>query len=301
MAPRARIAAYKALWSTQDAATASGFTADLVAAIDQAVADGVDVINYSVERHADGLPRCGRGRRSCSPPMRACSSPHRPATAARRRPRSLTRARGSRPSRPARTIAAAEGSVTLGNGAHVRGCIDRGCRPALPPFIDSTAAGLPGANPTAVALCFSAIDNAGVAVLDPAKVAGKIVLCDRGVSARVNKSLAVKEAGGIGMVLANTSSEFAERGLPHRAVGARVGRRSGGAQGLCRDGGCDCEDQRFADCLQRARAAHGVILLARSAAGRRRRHAQARHHRAGAGHPRRLSRLRDSRASASTC
>jgi len=48
MAPRARIAAYKALWSTQDASTASGSTPDLVAAIDQAVADGVDVINYSI-------------------------------------------------------------------------------------------------------------------------------------------------------------------------------------------------------------------------------------------------------------
>jgi len=48
MAPRARVAMYKALWSTQDASTASGFTSDLVAAIDQAVADGVDVINYSV-------------------------------------------------------------------------------------------------------------------------------------------------------------------------------------------------------------------------------------------------------------
>jgi len=48
MAPRARIAAYKALWSTQDGSTASGFNSDLVAAIDQAVAGGVDVINYSV-------------------------------------------------------------------------------------------------------------------------------------------------------------------------------------------------------------------------------------------------------------
>ncbi len=48
IAPRARIAVYKALWSTQDGSQASGFTSDLVAAIDQAVADGVDVINYSV-------------------------------------------------------------------------------------------------------------------------------------------------------------------------------------------------------------------------------------------------------------
>ncbi len=42
-------------------------------------------------------------------------------------------------------------------------------------------------------------------VLDPAKVAGKIVVCDRGTSARVNKSLAVQQAGGVGMILTNTS------------------------------------------------------------------------------------------------
>ena len=42
-------------------------------------------------------------------------------------------------------------------------------------------------------------------MLDPAKVAGKIVVCDRGVNARINKSLAVKEAGGVGMILFNTA------------------------------------------------------------------------------------------------
>ena len=63
----------------------------------------------------------------------------------------------------------------------------------------------------ALALCFAAGDNGGAAVLDPAKVAGKIVVCDRGVNARVDKSLAVQEAGGIGMVLINTSAELGQR------------------------------------------------------------------------------------------
>src|SRR5665648_216683 len=48
MAPRARISMYKALWSNEDGSQSSGFSVDLVAAIDQAVADGVDVINYSI-------------------------------------------------------------------------------------------------------------------------------------------------------------------------------------------------------------------------------------------------------------
>ncbi|PJI51576.1 hypothetical protein CTI14_57625, partial [Methylobacterium radiotolerans] len=37
--------------------------------------------------------------------------------------------------------------------------------------------------------------------LDPAKVAGHIVVCDRGGNARAEKSQVVKDAGGIGMVL----------------------------------------------------------------------------------------------------
>ena len=39
--------------------------------------------------------------------------------------------------------------------------------------------------------------------LDPAKVKGKIVVCLRGITARVEKGEAVHQAGGIGMVLAN--------------------------------------------------------------------------------------------------
>ena len=47
IAPHARIAMYKALWEVAPG-QGSGYTTDLVAAIDQAVADGVDVINYSI-------------------------------------------------------------------------------------------------------------------------------------------------------------------------------------------------------------------------------------------------------------
>ena len=46
MAPAARIAVYKALWHT--GSSASGSTADLVQAIEDATSDGVDVINYSI-------------------------------------------------------------------------------------------------------------------------------------------------------------------------------------------------------------------------------------------------------------
>lgn len=48
MAPRARIAVYKACWLRPLESRASCNTSDLTRAIDAAVADGVDVINYSV-------------------------------------------------------------------------------------------------------------------------------------------------------------------------------------------------------------------------------------------------------------
>ena len=48
IAPRARVAVYKACWLRPDAVRASCNTSDLVNAVDAAVADGVDIINYSV-------------------------------------------------------------------------------------------------------------------------------------------------------------------------------------------------------------------------------------------------------------
>ncbi|GAA6527523.1 S8 family peptidase [Intrasporangium sp. DVR] len=201
IAPRARVAAYKALWSTETGDTASGRGGDLVAAIDQAVADGVDVINYSISgsqtNFADGaeIAFLFAARAGVFVAASAGNSGPAASTVAHPSPWITTVAAGTH-------NRASHGSVTLGNGQTYQGA-SLAAQSVTAPFIDSTTAGLPGADPTKVALCYSSADGGNV--LDPAKVAGKIVLCDRGTTARTNKSLAVKEAGGVGMVLTNTA------------------------------------------------------------------------------------------------
>jgi hypothetical protein len=203
IAPRARIAVYKALWSTQDGAEASGFTSDLVAAIDQAVADGVDVINYSVS---------GTSTNFLDPAELAFLSAADAgvfvsASAGNDGPTASTVAH---PSPWITTVAAGthnrdgKGSVTLGNGTTYNGA-SLASAAVTAPLINAAAAGLAGASAAAVRQCFTAADNGGMPALDPAKVSGKIVVCDRGVNARVNKSFAVRTAGGVGMILVNTS------------------------------------------------------------------------------------------------
>jgi hypothetical protein len=208
MAPRARIAMYKALWSTKDASTASGFTSDLVAAIDQAVADGVDVINYSISgsltNFLDPVEIAFLNAANAGVFVAASAGNSGPTTST-----------VAHPSPWITTVAAGthnrngEGSAQLGGTTYHGASLATAVGPV--PLIDSTTAGLAGADATRVGLCYAAIDNlvgtsqTPTPVLDPAKVAGKIVVCDRGVTGRVNKSLAVKEAGGVGMILLNTS------------------------------------------------------------------------------------------------
>jgi len=198
IAPRARIANYKVCWETGTGG--SCFSTDSVAAIDQAVADGVDVINFSISgsrtnfRDSVEIAFLFAADAGVFVAASAGNSGPTTSTVAHPGPWLTTVAAGTHPRN-------GEGSVTLGNGATYTGAsVATAVGPV--PLIDSTAAGLPGADPTEVALCYSADD--GAAVLDPAKVAGKIVLCQRGVTARVNKSLAVQQAGGVGMVLFNS-------------------------------------------------------------------------------------------------
>ncbi|EYU28325.1 hypothetical protein ABFS82_12G129000 [Erythranthe guttata] len=64
--------------------------------------------------------------------------------------------------------------------------------------------------------------------LDSAAVRGKVVLCDRGISPRVEKGMVVRDAGGVGMILANTAESGEElvadsHLLPAVAVGRKIG------------------------------------------------------------------------------
>ena len=203
MAPRARIAAYKVCWSVTPFGGCA--SSDSVAAIDQAVADGVDVINFSIS----GTRTNFRDPVEIAFLFAADAGVFVAASAGNSGPTASTVAH---PGPWLTTVAAgthnrgSSGSVTLGNGATYVGAALVASPVGPAPLIDSPAAAFPGASATAIQYCFSAASNGGVPVLDPAKVAGKIVICERGVGARVDKSQAVKDAGGIGMILINTAS-----------------------------------------------------------------------------------------------
>lgn len=194
MAPRARIAVYKVCWEEEEGDGGCA-TSDSVAAIDQAVLDGVDVLNFSISG----------SRTNFLDPVEvaflfAADAGVFVAASAGNTPGASTVAH---PGPWLTTVAASThdrggiGTVTLGNGATFTGA-SLAAQSVTGPFIDSETAGMAGADPTEVQLCFPG-------TLDPAKVTGNIVLCDRGVIARIDKSFAVREAGGIGMVMTNTA------------------------------------------------------------------------------------------------
>jgi len=203
IAPRARIAMYKALWHDNDADNSSGFNSDLVAAIDDAVADGVDVINYSISgtrtNFADPVEIAFLFAADAGVFVAASAGNSGPAVGT-----------VAHPSPWVTTVAAGthnrdgKGSVTLGDGTTFSGA-SYTAAVGPKPLVDASAAPAPGSIPADVARCFLDVDSAsGVPQLDPAKVAGKIVICERGGNVLVNKAQAVKDAGGVGMILANT-------------------------------------------------------------------------------------------------
>ena len=204
IAPRARIAAYKVCWETGEGG--SCFTSDSVAAIDQAVADGVDVINFSISGSRTNF----RDPVEIAFLFAADAGVFVAASAGNAGPTTSTVAH---PGPWLTTVAAGthnrngEGSITLGNGASYAGA---SFATALPPspLVDAAAIAASGANPAEAELCFPG-------TLDPAKAGGKIVLCKRGTNALVEKTATVAEAGGVGAVIYNQAAGLNTLALFH--------------------------------------------------------------------------------------
>lgn len=204
MAPAARLAVYKALWD--QGGDGSGTTIDLVAAINDAVADGVDVINYSISgstsSFVDPVELAFLNAANAGVFVAASAGNSGPAesTVAHNSPWLTTVAASSHDR-------GAENSLKLGNGVTYRGS-GRGEAVPSAALIDSVRAGFAGAPATEVAQCY-------LGRLDPAKVSGKMVICLRGGNSRTDKSLAVKQAGGVGMVLYNNPDSSINADYPY--------------------------------------------------------------------------------------
>jgi subtilisin family serine protease len=198
MAPGAKVAAYKVCWTGKPGIADGCFNSDSVAAINDAVLDGVDVLNYSIggTSETDGLDSVAQAFRVASNAGVFIAN-----SAGNNGPGASTL---DNPSPWVTTVAAATHrrafqAVELGNGARYVGASTTASITTATTFVTSLSVKLAAATDANAKLC-------APGTLDPAKTAGKIVQCDRGVVDRIAKSAEVKRAGGVGMVMTNTSA-----------------------------------------------------------------------------------------------
>nr|WP_253908447.1 S8 family serine peptidase [Arthrobacter sp. H41] len=196
VAPAAAVAVYKVCWENARA-TGGCYSSASVSAIEQSIIDGVDVLNYSIS---------GNNNSTTDPVAMAFLSAASAgifvsASAGNSGPTASTVNHSS----PWLTTVAAstfshelQGTVELSDGTKYRGASVMNRNVPQTAVVLSADAGRDDADASDVALCTPG-------TLDPAKVSGKIVVCDRGVIDRVRKSAAVLEADGVGMVLVNVT------------------------------------------------------------------------------------------------
>ncbi|MFY9513191.1 MAG: S8 family serine peptidase, partial [Rubrivivax sp.] len=200
VAPRARLAIYKVCWTAVNSDQDGCYTSDTLQAIDDAVADGADVINFSVSgtrnNYVDPVETAYLNATAAGVFVVAAAGNDGPTanTVAHIGPWLTTAASG--------TVdrAAGGGDLTLGNAAVYSGFSLNffGVTPGALVLSSTIPAG--GATVANANICAA---NS----LDATLAAGKIVVCDRSSTNssanRLAASAEVKRAGGIGMVLLN--------------------------------------------------------------------------------------------------
>lgn len=186
VAPAARLAVYKACWDRycQDVDTA--------AAIDRAVADGVDVISFSIGNTlSDPTSMAMFNAAKAGVFVSAAASNSGPNTVENTAPWVTTVAATTHDTKY-------DYALVLGDGSRFP---NSGFSTGVPsaPLINAVDARKESADATEAAMCFTG-------TLDPAKAKGKIVACDRGVNLIVDKADEVRDAGGVAVIVSNTPS-----------------------------------------------------------------------------------------------
>ncbi|KAK6938611.1 PA domain [Dillenia turbinata] len=214
MATHARIAAYKVCW------LGGCFGSDIMAAMDKAVDDGVNVLSMSIGGGVADYDRdtvaIGAFAATEKGILVSCSAGNGGPTS-----ESLSNVAPWITTVGAGTLDRDfPAYINLGSGTNFTGVsIYRGKQ--LPESLLPLVYAGNVSNNTRGNFCISGS-------LVPEKVAGKVVLCERGGNARVQKGLVVRDAGGAGMILANTE-DFGEELvadahlLPSAAVGQKAG------------------------------------------------------------------------------
>ncbi|VAI50219.1 unnamed protein product [Triticum turgidum subsp. durum] len=210
MAPGARIAAYKICWK------AGCLDSDILAAFDEAVGDGVNVISlsvgstYAADFYEDSIAigAFGAVKKGIVVSASAGNSGPGEYTASNIAPWILTVGASTVDREFPADAVLGDGSVYGGVSLYAGEPLN-----STKPLVYAADCGS--------RLCL-------IGKLDKDKVAGKIVLCERGVNARVEKGAAVGKAGGIGMILANTEESGEELiADPHLIPSTMVGQKFG--------------------------------------------------------------------------
>ncbi|CAI5502950.1 unnamed protein product [Closterium sp. Naga37s-1] len=200
MAPRARIAVYKVFWTQKDGSLIAE-QADIEAAVNQAVEDGVDVLSMSYvsdvgTSYFDDRIYLRANQVGVVPIFAAGNAGPPPGYSAYRTlynysPWYLTVGAGNLAQQYQTQITLGNKAVVLGAGLGGNAVTAKGL-----PLIDGRSAPGDVASLDEAELCFPGC-------LDPAKVAGKIVMCLRGGVYLFEKARVVAAAGGLGVIFVN--------------------------------------------------------------------------------------------------
>ncbi len=195
MAPAAQVAVYKGLWMTKEG-RGSGTTSGLVAAIDDAVADGVDVINYSVSGSSQYV--VGADELAF---LAAATAGVFVSTSAGNDGDAVGVSSVAHHSPWTMTVAASthdrgvKSTLTTGDGKVYQGVGYGGPLGQTPMVLAST---IPAAGYTS-----AQADLCGTGSVDDAGANGKIVVCTRGEHVFVDKGAEVAASGAAGVVVVN--------------------------------------------------------------------------------------------------